>query len=93
MANELGAGNVSKAKNAAKVTMNLSVVLALFIILFFTFGHDIWTSFFSSSPLIITEFAKMTPLLSISIVLDSAQGILSGNGSSRLPEKCLLLKI
>ena len=93
MANELGAGNVGKAKSAAKVTLKLSVVLALFIILFFTFGHDIWASFFSSRPLIITEFAKMTPLLSISIVLDSAQGILSGNGSSRLPEKYFLLKI
>ena len=90
MANELGAGNVGKAKNSAKVTLKLSVVLALFIILFLTFGHDMWASFFSRSPLIITEFAKMTPLLSISIVLDSAQGIFSGNGSRRLPEKYLL---
>ncbi|CAA6668702.1 unnamed protein product [Spirodela intermedia] len=58
VANELGAGNVDKAKNAVRVTLKLSVILALTIVVFFVCLHD--------------------PLLSISILLDSAQGILSG---------------
>ncbi|CAA6668701.1 unnamed protein product [Spirodela intermedia] len=78
VANELGAGNVEKAKNAVRVTLKLSVILALTIVLFLVFGHNIWANLFSSSPDIIREFAYMTPLLSLSILLDSAQGILSG---------------
>lgn len=78
MANELGAGNLDKAKNAVRVTLKLSVILAVTIVLFLIFGHNIWANLFSSSPDIIKEFAYMTPLLSISILLDSAQGILSG---------------
>ncbi|CAA7405586.1 unnamed protein product [Spirodela intermedia] len=82
VANELGAGNVEKAKNVVRVTLKPSVILALTIVLFLVFGHNIWANLFSSSPDIIREFAYMTPLLSISILLDSAQGILSGRGHS-----------
>lgn len=78
MSNELGAGNINKAKNAVAVTLKLSIVLALTIILLLIFGHNIWASSFSDSPAIIREFASMTPFLSISILFDSAQGVLSG---------------
>ncbi|CAA6668703.1 unnamed protein product [Spirodela intermedia] len=78
LANELGAGNVDKAKNVVRVALKLSTILAVTIILILSFGHDIWVNFFSSSPDISREFAYMTPLLSISILLDSVQGILSG---------------
>lgn len=78
VSNELGAGNVDRAKNAMFVTLKLSVFLAAAVVLGLVFGHNIWASSFSDSKEIIREFAYMTPLLAISILLDSAQGVLSG---------------
>ncbi|KAJ0982997.1 hypothetical protein J5N97_011252 [Dioscorea zingiberensis] len=78
VSNELGAGNPEKAKNAVSVTLKLAVFLGLMIILLLSFGHNIWASFFSNSIEIIGRFAYMTPLLSISMLFDTAQGVLSG---------------
>ncbi|XVF78553.1 hypothetical protein PTKIN_Ptkin14bG0143600 [Pterospermum kingtungense] len=78
VSNELGAGNPTGAKNAMAVTLKLSVLLALAVVLALAFGHDIWAGFFSNSSSIINKFASMTPLLLISITIDSFQGILSG---------------
>lgn len=62
-----------------KVTLKLSIILAVAVVLALGFGHDIWAASFSDSSTIIKEFASVTPLLVISIVVDSIQGILSGN--------------
>ncbi|XP_010260247.1 PREDICTED: protein DETOXIFICATION 18-like [Nelumbo nucifera] len=78
VSNELGASNADRAKNAVAVTLKLSVILALTVIIALLFGHNIWAGFFSDSPGIKKEFASMTPLLAISILFDSAQGVLSG---------------
>lgn len=78
VSNELGAGNPDRAKNAMFVTLKLSALLGLAVLLSLAFGHNIWASFFSDSPTIIKEFASMTPLLAISILFDSFQGVLSG---------------
>lgn len=82
VSNELGAGNSEKAKHAMKVTLKLSIILAVAVVLALGFGHDIWAASFSDSSIIIKEFASITPLLVISIVVDSIQGILSGNSWS-----------
>ena len=60
------------------VALKLSVFLATIVILALGFGHNVWAGFFSDSPTIIKSFASMTPLLAISIMLDSLQGVLSG---------------
>ncbi|OMO73227.1 Multi antimicrobial extrusion protein [Corchorus olitorius] len=78
VSNELGAGNPIRAKNAMVVTLKLSVLLALAVVLILAFGHNIWAGFFSNSSEIIHEFASMTPLLLVSITIDSFQGVLSG---------------
>jgi MATE family multidrug resistance protein len=78
VSNELGAGNAGTAKRAMAVTLKLSVLLALVIVLALVFGHSTWVSLFSDSPVIITKFASMTPFLTISIIFDSVQGVLSG---------------
>ncbi|KAI3755772.1 hypothetical protein L1987_55578 [Smallanthus sonchifolius] len=78
VSNELGARNPERAKHAMVVTLKLSVIIALAIVLVLGFGHDIWAGLFSDSPVIINEFASMTPLLLISIMVDSVQGVLSG---------------
>ncbi|KAL6614426.1 hypothetical protein ACP70R_036696 [Stipagrostis hirtigluma subsp. patula] len=78
VSNEIGAGDVEKAKNAVSVTMKLSVLLATTFVLLLAFGHDLWAGLFSGSVRIVSAFAAITPLMIISIVLDSAQGVLSG---------------
>ncbi|KAK2638994.1 hypothetical protein Ddye_026789 [Dipteronia dyeriana] len=78
VSNELGAGNLDRAKSAMAVTLKLSVLLALIVVSALSFGHNIWAGFFSDNPEIIKKFASLTPLLAISITLDSVQGVLSG---------------
>ncbi|RCV27549.1 hypothetical protein SETIT_5G333400v2 [Setaria italica] len=78
VSNEIGAGNVDKAKNAVSVTMKLSVLLGISFVVLLAFGHGLWASLFSGSAVIVSEFATIAPLVIISIVLDSAQGVLSG---------------
>ncbi|KAH7544117.1 hypothetical protein ACOSQ2_031149 [Xanthoceras sorbifolium] len=78
VSNELGSGNLDRAKSAMLVTLKLSVLLALIFVLALAFGHNIWAGFFSDSPEIIEEFASLTPLLAISVTFDSVQGVLSG---------------
>ncbi|XP_062222676.1 protein DETOXIFICATION 19-like [Phragmites australis] len=78
VSNEIGAGNVDKAKHAVSVTMKLSVPLSISFALLLAFGHDLWASLFSGSSRIVSEFAAITPLMIISMMLDSTQGVLSG---------------
>ncbi|KAF9607854.1 hypothetical protein IFM89_002986 [Coptis chinensis] len=78
VSNELGAGNADRAKNVLSVTLKLSIFLALVVVLSLIFGHNLWASAFSNSPVIKKDFASITPLLVISILFDSAQGVLSG---------------
>ncbi|KAL5101080.1 hypothetical protein RYX36_005407 [Vicia faba] len=78
VSNELGAGRPERAKHAMRVSLKLSLLLGLGFVLLLVFGHDIWIQLFSNSPVIKEEFASITPLLAISILLDSVQGVLSG---------------
>lgn len=64
------------------VTLKLSIMLTSIILLALGFGHNVWAAFFSDSTLIMSAFASMTPLVCISIFLDSIQGILSGTNKS-----------
>ena len=67
--------------------MKLSVLLGLSFVLFLALCHDLWASLYSGSAVIVSEFAAIAPLLIVSIVLDSAQGVLSGEiGHRRLNE-------
>lgn len=78
MSNELGAGNPDRAKHAMGVTLKLTVLLAVIVVAGLSFGHNLWAGSFSDSPVIISAFASMTPLLVASISCDFVQGILSG---------------
>ncbi|KAK2423627.1 protein DETOXIFICATION [Trifolium repens] len=78
VSNELGASQPERAKHAMGVTLKLSLLLGFCFVLILLFGHDIWIQLFSNSPMIKKEFASITPLLAISILLDSIQGVLSG---------------
>jgi len=84
VSNELGAGNPERAKHAMNVTLKLSLLLGFCFVLALGFGHNIWIQFFSDSSIIKEQFSSVTPLLSLSILLDAIQGVLSGLNSSLL---------
>jgi MATE family multidrug resistance protein len=77
----LGAGQPERAKHAMGVTLKLSLLLGICFVLMLLFGHNIWIQLFSNSAIMKKEFASITPLLAISILLDSIQGVLSGLNS------------
>jgi MATE family multidrug resistance protein len=81
VSNELGAGQPERAKHAMGVTLKLSLLLGICFVLMLLFGHNIWIQLFSNSAIMKKEFASITPLLAISILLDSIQGVLSGLNS------------
>lgn len=60
------------------MTLKLAVFLGVAIVLPLGFGHDLWAKLFSGSREMISAFAGMTCLFTVSKVLDSAQGVLSG---------------
>ncbi|XP_015089696.1 protein DETOXIFICATION 18-like [Solanum pennellii] len=78
VSNEIGAGNIRKAKQAMAVTLKLAIVAALIVDLALGFGHNAWAGLFSDEAEIIRKFASMTPLLLVSFLFDFIQGILSG---------------
>ncbi|XP_028792994.1 protein DETOXIFICATION 18 [Neltuma alba] len=78
VSNELGADNPDGAKHAMGVTLKLSIIPALCFVIALSFGHGLWVQLFNSSSVIRQEFASMTPLLVTSILLDTAQCVLSG---------------
>lgn len=64
------------------VSVSSSLLLGLCFVLALAFGHNIWIQMFSDSSKIKEELASLTPFLSISILLDSVQGVLSGLNNS-----------
>lgn len=86
VSNELGAGNLDRAKNAMAVTLKLSVLLALIVVLSLGLGHNTRAGFFSDSSEVLKESASFTPLLVSSITVDSVQGVLSGLQHTTLPK-------
>ncbi|CAI9088688.1 OLC1v1023092C1 [Oldenlandia corymbosa var. corymbosa] len=78
VSNELGAGNPTKAKKAMIVSIKLCALLTLAMALDLSFGQNTWASLFTDSPIIMQQFASVTPLLIASIVIDiGCQGVLS----------------
>ncbi|KAL5714074.1 hypothetical protein ACHQM5_016083 [Ranunculus cassubicifolius] len=78
VSNELGAGNVERAKNAITVILKLSILVVFVVISLLLFGHNIWASTFSDNSVIKKDFASLAPFLAISILFDTIQGVLSG---------------
>lgn len=93
VSNELGAGNPRRAKHAMFVSLKLSIILAVLSVLTITFGHDIWVGFFTENPLMIENFAKMTPFLAASIAIDVIQCVLSGSKFNQLISANFLSKL
>ncbi|KAK1301455.1 MATE efflux family protein 5 [Acorus calamus] len=78
VSNELGAGNPQVARLAVRVVMCLATVEALIVSgTLFTIRRYLGYSY-SNEEEVIDYVTKMVPLICISVIMDSLQGVLSG---------------
>ena len=78
ISNELGAGNSRAAHIVVYAAMSLAVIDALIVSMSLLIGRNLFGHIFSSDKETIDYVAKMAPLVSISLMLDALQGVLSG---------------
>ncbi|CAH8252390.1 unnamed protein product [Arabidopsis lyrata] len=78
ISNELGAGNSRAAHIVVYAAMSLAVIDALIVSMSLLVGRNLFGHIFSSDKETINYVAKMAPLVSISLMLDALQGVLSG---------------
>ncbi|KAG7591748.1 Multi antimicrobial extrusion protein [Arabidopsis thaliana x Arabidopsis arenosa] len=81
ISNELGAGNSRAAHIVVYAAMSLAVMDALMVSTSLLVGRNLFGHVFSSDKKTIDYVAKMAPLVSISLILDSLQGVFSGVAS------------
>lgn len=78
VANELGAGNGREAKFASGVSVVTSIIIGVFFwVLIMSFRRQIGY-LFSSSKVVIEEVNKLSPILGLTVLLNSVQPVLSG---------------
>ncbi|XP_020867014.1 protein DETOXIFICATION 13 isoform X2 [Arabidopsis lyrata subsp. lyrata] len=78
ISNELGAGNSRAAHIVVYAAMCLAVMETLILSTSLLVGRNLFGHVFSSDKDTIDYVAKMAPLVSISLILDGLQGVLSG---------------
>ncbi|ESQ35291.1 hypothetical protein EUTSA_v10007529mg [Eutrema salsugineum] len=78
ISNELGAGNSGAAHIVVYAAMCLAVMEALIVSTTLLVGRNVFGYVFSSDKETVDYVAKMAPLVSISLILDGLQGVLSG---------------
>ncbi|XP_010554171.1 PREDICTED: protein DETOXIFICATION 12-like [Tarenaya hassleriana] len=78
VSNELGAGNSRAAHIAVYAAMSLAVIETLVVSTSLFFGRHIFGYVFSNEKATVDYVATLAPLVSISLILDGLQGVLSG---------------
>ncbi|KAE9588722.1 hypothetical protein Lal_00030368 [Lupinus albus] len=78
VANELGKGSAKAAKFSIIVTVLTSLTIGFILFLFFLFFRERLAYIFTSNKEVADAVGDLSPLLSISILLNSVQPVLSG---------------
>ncbi|XP_057437801.1 protein DETOXIFICATION 21-like [Lotus japonicus] len=78
VANELGKGSAKAAKFSIYVTVLTSFTIGFLLFLFFLFFRERLAYIFSSNEDVAAAVGDLSPLLSVSILLNSVQPVLSG---------------
>ncbi|XP_020105374.1 protein DETOXIFICATION 14-like isoform X1 [Ananas comosus] len=78
VSNELGAGNPEGARSAVRVVMFLAVMEAAIVSSTLLASRKILGYAYSNEEEVIAYVTKMVPLVCISVITDSLQGVLSG---------------
>lgn len=81
MANELGAGNLVAAKASAFVAIMIAAVESSSVSFALFMSSNVWGYAYSNVPEVIHYAAEITPVLCISIVMDSLSASLTGQRS------------
>jgi len=78
VSNELGAGNPEGARQAVRVVVFLAVTEAIIISTTLFALHRIVGYAYSNEKEVTNYVMEMVPLVCISVIMDSLQGVLSG---------------
>ncbi|KAG5387119.1 hypothetical protein IGI04_038589 [Brassica rapa subsp. trilocularis] len=78
ISNELGAGNYRAAHIVVYAATSFALMESVVVSLSLLLGRNVFGYVFSSDKATVDYVAKMAPLVSITIILDSLQGVLSG---------------
>ena len=78
ISNELGAGNYRAAHIVVYAATSFAVMESVVVSLCLLLGRNVFGYVFSSDKATVDYVAKLAPLVSITIILDSLQGVLSG---------------
>lgn len=79
VSNELGAGNPQKARIAAYSVMLIAVTETTIVSTTLFASRHVFGYLFSSEKEVVNYVTSMAPLICLSIIIDSMQGVLSGN--------------
>ena len=78
VSNELGAGNPNGARVAVLVASFLAIVEASIVGITLFMCRDVLGNAYSNEKQVVHQIAVMTPLICLSIFVDSLQAVLSG---------------
>ena len=78
VSNELGAGNMKSARSVIKSGLCLSLSISMTISIILLCVHNMVGQLFTNDDDVILYASKITPMLSVSIFLDSIQQNLAG---------------
>jgi len=79
VANELGKGSAKAAKFSIVVSVLTSLAIGFFLFLFFLFFRERLAYIFTTDKDVAFAVGDLSPLLSVSILLNSVQPVLSGS--------------
>ncbi|KAK8914190.1 MATE efflux family protein 5 [Platanthera zijinensis] len=78
VSNELGAGNPERAQVAVRVVASIAIVQSLLVSMAILSLRRVVGYAYSNEKEVVDYVWKMIPLVSISVIMDSCQGVLSG---------------
>lgn len=78
MANELGKGSSKSAKFSVAVSVLTSLTIGFILFLFFLFFRERLAYIFTKNKDVVNAVGDLSPLLAVSILLNSVQPVLSG---------------
>jgi len=83
VANELGKGSAKDAKFAVNMIVLTSFTIGFLLFLFFLFFRERLAYIFTTNKDVASAVGDLSPLLAVSILLNSVQPVLSGINSSQ----------
>lgn len=93
ISNELGAGNPKAARVAVFAVLFLAVTETSIVSAILLASQSVFGYTFSNEKEVVDYVTTMAPLVSLSVILDSLQGVLSGQNFLSFVNECCLLKM